>query len=77
MIFGGPEAVKRYYANLREMLDREAKDRRIEELEGFIDAYCGQPDQTKVFDEFKAIRDRNNQLEVTIASISALIKQLT
>jgi hypothetical protein len=39
---------------------------RILKLEGFIDAYCGQPDQTKVFDEFKAIRDKNTELEAQV-----------
>ena len=30
---------------------------RISELEGFIDAWCGQPDQTKIFDHFKALQE--------------------
>ena len=42
---------------------------RITELEGFIDAYCGQPDQTKVFDEFDAIRVRNTELEEQLVGI--------
>jgi len=39
---------------------------KITELEGFIDAYCGQPDQTKVFDKFKATRRAVRRENVTL-----------
>lgn len=33
-----------------------ASEARVRELEGWIDRYCGQPDQTVVFNQFKAIQ---------------------
>ena len=47
-------------ANIQAMAERNT------ELEGFIDAYCGQPDQTIVFDQFKSIQDKNTKLEAKL-----------
>ena len=41
----------------------------IAELEGFIDAYCGQPDQSKMYDKFKAIQDKNAELEAKLDAV--------
>jgi len=45
---------------------------RVLELESWIDAYCAQPDQTKMYDKFNAMKDRAEAAEAKLARIGAL-----